>query len=60
MRTVTFHDHNTVRADFVEDRFARMRSFLTEFEKKCEEASPAYRICCDKQNFKKLLCFVYF
>ena len=29
MRTITFHDHNTVRADFLEDRFARM----TEFEK---------------------------
>ena len=25
MRTITFHDHNTVRADFLEDKFARMR-----------------------------------
>ena len=32
-RTRTFYDHNTVRVDFLEDRFARMRSFLTEFEK---------------------------
>ena len=32
MRTITFHDHNTVTADFREDRFARMRWFLTEFE----------------------------
>ena len=29
-----FHDHNTVRADFLEDRFACMKWFLTEFEKK--------------------------
>ena len=48
MRTITFHDHNTVRADFLEDRFARMRWFLTEFEKKCAEVLPAYRICCDR------------
>ena len=33
MRTITFHDHNTVRGDFLEDRFARMRWFLIEFEK---------------------------
>ena len=25
MRTITFHDHNTVRDYFLEDRFARMR-----------------------------------
>ena len=48
MRTITFHDHNTVRADFLEDRFARIRWFLTEFEKKCAEVLPAYRICCDR------------
>ena len=33
MRTITFHDHHTIRADFLEDKFARMRWFLTEFEK---------------------------
>ena len=33
MRTITFHDHNTVRGDFLEDRFACMRWFLIEFEK---------------------------
>ena len=32
MRIITFHDHSTVRADFLDDRFARMRWFLTEFE----------------------------
>ena len=33
MRTITFHDHDTVRANFLEDSFAHMRWFLTEFEK---------------------------
>ena len=33
IRTITFHDHNTVRADFFEDGFAHMRWFLTEFER---------------------------
>ena len=45
-----FHDHNTVRADFLEDRFACMKWFLTEFEKKkkkCAEVFPAYRIYFD-------------
>ena len=31
MRPITFHDHNTVRADFLKDRFARMRWIFTEF-----------------------------
>ena len=35
MRT-TFHDHSTVRADFLEDRFARMRWFLTISKKWAE------------------------
>ena len=47
MRAITFHDHNTVRDDFLEDKFARMRWFLTEFEKKCAEVLLAYRICCN-------------
>ena len=25
MRAIAFHDHNTVRADFLENRFARLR-----------------------------------
>ena len=33
IRAITFHDHNTIRDDFLEDRFPRMRWFLTEFEK---------------------------
>ena len=48
MRTITFHDHNAVRADFLADRFARMRWFWTEFEKKCAEVLPACTICCDR------------
>ena len=33
IRRTTFHDHNTVIADFPEDRFVRMGWLLTEFEK---------------------------
>ena len=33
MRAIAFDDHNTVRADFFEYGFARLRCFLTEFEK---------------------------
>ena len=33
IKTITFRDHNTVRADFFQGRFAHMRWFLTEFEK---------------------------
>ena len=33
MRRKIFHGNNTVRDYFLEDRFARMRWFLTEFEK---------------------------
>ena len=29
MRTITFHDHNTVRADFLKERFLLLRWFLT-------------------------------
>ena len=47
MRPTTFHDHNTVRTDFLEDRFPCMKWFLTELEKKCTEVFPAYKICCD-------------
>ena len=36
-RKLTFHDHNTVRADFLEDRFARMTWFLTEFLKNAQK-----------------------
>ena len=46
MRTITFHDHSTVRDDFLGDRFACMR-----FEKKCVEVLPAYRNFCDRRNF---------
>ena len=48
MTAITFHNHNTERADFVEDRFARMRWVLIEFEKKFVEVLPAYRISCDR------------
>ena len=34
LRAITFHDHNAARADFLEDKFFRIRWFLTEFEKK--------------------------
>ena len=30
--TITFHDHSTVRADFLDNRFAHMKWFLIEFE----------------------------
>ena len=32
MRKITFHYHSTVTADFLHDRFARMRWFLTKFQ----------------------------
>ena len=48
MRTITFHDHNTVRAAFLEDRFVHMRLFLDRILKKCAEVLPAYRIYCDR------------
>ena len=32
-RNITFHNHNTIRNDFMTDRFARMRWILNEFEK---------------------------
>ena len=32
IRTLSFHYHNTVRADFLDDRFAHMRWSLMEFE----------------------------
>ena len=32
MRTIAFHDQSTVRADFLDDRFARIRWLLTEFK----------------------------
>ena len=31
MITITFYDHKTIRTDFPENRFARMRWFVTEF-----------------------------
>ena len=34
MRTIAFHDHNTVRAAFLEDRFVRMRLFFDRILKK--------------------------
>ena len=33
MRAITFYEYNAVRADFLEDKFARMRWFLTKFFK---------------------------
>ena len=33
MRIITFHNQNTDGADFLKDRFARMRWVLIEFEK---------------------------
>ena len=33
MRTMISHYHNTVRADFLENKFSRMRWFFTECEK---------------------------
>ena len=33
MKTIPFDDHSTANGGFLEDRFARMRWFLTEFEK---------------------------
>ena len=37
LRTITFHDHNTVRADFLKDMFVHMRWVLTEFEKNAQQ-----------------------
>ena len=48
MRPITFHSHNTVRANFRKGRFARMRWIFTEFGKKCPEVLLAYRVCCDR------------
>ena len=31
MRTITFHDHKAIRTDFLKNRFARMRWFVSEF-----------------------------
>ena len=36
-RNITFHDHETIRNDFLKTRFSRMRRFVTEFEKKMPE-----------------------
>ena len=40
MRAITFYNINTVRADFLEDRFPRIRWFLTTFYGKCAEVLP--------------------
>ena len=32
MRTITFHDHSTVRTDFLDDSLGYTRLFLTEFQ----------------------------
>ena len=31
-RTITFHDHSTLRTDFLDDRFVCMRCFLKKIE----------------------------
>ena len=48
MRTITFHVHNTVKADFLENGFARRRWFFDRICKKCTEVLPGY-------NFKMKL-----
>ena len=42
MRTITCHDHSTVRTDFLDDKFAQMRLSLIELE---NDASKYYRRC---------------
>ena len=37
LRTITFHDHNTVKADFLKDMYVHMRWVLTEFEKNARQ-----------------------
>ena len=46
MRAITFHDHNTVRADFLEDKFPRIRWFLTEFEKMRGSITSIQNLLC--------------
>ena len=46
--TITFHDHSTVSADFLDDRFACMKWFLTEFE---NNARKCYRHTEFVRNF---------
>ena len=32
MKSITFYDHKKIRTDFLEDKFAAVRWFLTKFE----------------------------
>ena len=40
MKTITFHDYKKIRIDFLENRFAAMRWFQTEFK---NNARQCYR-----------------
>ena len=35
-RTITSHEHEVIRTDFLEYRFSRMRWFVTKFEKNAQ------------------------
>ena len=51
MRTITFHDHNTVRADFLEDGSACVRWYLTESERNAQKYYWYPEFFCDRRNF---------
>ena len=59
MRTTTFHEHNTVRADFLEYRFARMKWFLTEFEKNARKYYRHTEFLVKDKTLRNIYAFVF-